>query len=398
MGKNTGKKYHVGLMEPMLPEASRVGPLRERAAELLSAASGLTARLHPIVSTQIGELVRTMNCYYSNLIEGHNTHPRDIERALAEHYSSDPVKRDLQLEAKAHIAVQDAIDTEERPFNVSVEYIQWLHAAFYQHLPEAFLTASNPDTGEILRVEPGQLRQSWVQVGRHIPPGPEELPNFMQRFSDCYTWNEHNVLDGMIAAAASHHRFLWIHPFLDGNGRVARLFSDAFLKTLGVGSCLWSVSRGLARHVDTYKAKLADADSDRRGDLDGRGQLSLQGLMNFCEFFMDTCLDQISFMDTLIQPATLLSRIEFYVAQQQHHKQLPKQAFPLLKEALLMGEFERGQAAALTGYQERQARTVLQALIEKKLLVSDSPRGKVRLSFSAETAEYWLPNLFPPGD
>lgn len=44
-----------------------------------------------------------MNCYYSNLIEGHDTHPTDIERALKNDYSNDPRKRDLQLVAKAHI-------------------------------------------------------------------------------------------------------------------------------------------------------------------------------------------------------------------------------------------------------------------------------------------------------
>ena len=51
-----------------------------------------------------------MNCYYSNLIEGHYTHPVDIERALKDEYSADPEKRDLQLEAKAHIKVQEWID------------------------------------------------------------------------------------------------------------------------------------------------------------------------------------------------------------------------------------------------------------------------------------------------
>ena len=52
-----------------------------------------------------------MNCYYSNLIEGHDTHPVDIERALKNDYSRDEKKRDLQLEAKAHIIVQQGIDT-----------------------------------------------------------------------------------------------------------------------------------------------------------------------------------------------------------------------------------------------------------------------------------------------
>jgi hypothetical protein len=47
---------------------------------------------------------------YSNLIEGRNTHPIDIERALRNDYSQDETKRDLQLEAKAHIMVQEWID------------------------------------------------------------------------------------------------------------------------------------------------------------------------------------------------------------------------------------------------------------------------------------------------
>jgi hypothetical protein len=58
----------------------------------------------------LADLVRAMNCYYSNLIEGHDTHPIDIERALKSDYSNDAKKRDLQLEAQAHIAVQKWID------------------------------------------------------------------------------------------------------------------------------------------------------------------------------------------------------------------------------------------------------------------------------------------------
>lgn len=54
----------------------------------------------------LADLVRAMNCYCSNLIEGHDTHPIDIERAMRNDYSSDPKKRKLQLEAKAYIAVQ----------------------------------------------------------------------------------------------------------------------------------------------------------------------------------------------------------------------------------------------------------------------------------------------------
>src|SRR6185437_6654834 len=58
----------------------------------------------------LADLMRAMNCYYSNLIEGHDTHPVDIERALKNDYSQDRRKRDLQIEAKAHIDVQRWID------------------------------------------------------------------------------------------------------------------------------------------------------------------------------------------------------------------------------------------------------------------------------------------------
>src|SRR5258708_40169567 len=92
-------------VEPTLPEESHAD-LEDLAFELTAAANGLAGQLNPIVRSGIGNLVRSMNCYYSNLIEGHNTLPRDIEKALAKEYSTEPRKRDLQLEAVAHIEVQ----------------------------------------------------------------------------------------------------------------------------------------------------------------------------------------------------------------------------------------------------------------------------------------------------
>jgi len=48
-----------------------------------------------------------MNCYYSNFIEGHNTHPKDIDAALQQNFSKQPERRKLQIEAVAHITVQE---------------------------------------------------------------------------------------------------------------------------------------------------------------------------------------------------------------------------------------------------------------------------------------------------
>src|SRR5579862_3983151 len=97
-------------IEPLLPGENQPD-LQDLAFELVSAASSLAGQLNIQVRDAVGELVRSMNCYYSNLIEGHNTLPRDIERALAKEYSAEPEKRNLQLEAVAHIEVQRKIDS-----------------------------------------------------------------------------------------------------------------------------------------------------------------------------------------------------------------------------------------------------------------------------------------------
>ena len=100
-------------MEPMLPEEQQKD-LEDLATDLVAKSNALTGRLHPVVRAGVGNLVRSMNCYYSNLIEGHNTLPVDIERALAGDFAQDKNKRDLQLEARAHIEVQRMIDRGRR--------------------------------------------------------------------------------------------------------------------------------------------------------------------------------------------------------------------------------------------------------------------------------------------
>ena len=70
----------IGLMEPMLISESggRRSPLADLALEVAEKSSGFRASLPDAVVRALSDLVRSMNCYYSNLIEGHDTHPIDI--------------------------------------------------------------------------------------------------------------------------------------------------------------------------------------------------------------------------------------------------------------------------------------------------------------------------------
>src|SRR6266849_5559554 len=297
------RRESTDLMEPLLiGETSRHrGPLTDLAVELAQKAAGFRRSLPKSLVTSLADLVRAMNYYYSNLIEGHDTHPVDIERALKNDYSNDPRKRDLQLEAKAHITVQNWIDGGGlRGHAVTSDGIREIHRRFCELLPEELLRVEDPETKERVKVVPGELRRRDVKVGTHIPVSPGAVPRFLTRFEEVY--GHLNRTDSILGAATGHHRLLWIHPFLDGNGRVARLMSHAMLlDTLDTGG-IWSVARGFARNVAAYKGHLAECDLQRRNDLDGRGNLSEEALISFTRFFLETCLDQVSFMEEIVRP------------------------------------------------------------------------------------------------
>jgi len=386
----------TGLMEPMLPSEGNPR-LENLAVDLVAKASGLASQLPIVVRRSVGDLVRSMNCYYSNLIEGHDTHPSDIDRALGKDYSSNPKKRMLQLEAIAHIEVQYLIDhgKDIKADVTSIEYIKWLHDEFCKRLPEELLWIKNPDTEKPIHVDPGEFRTGSVAVGRHIPPGSQFLSDFLMRFQDAYATHKLSRVGQVISLGASHHRLLWIHPFYDGNGRVTRLMSHAALRRYGIGNSLWSVARGLARNVQRYRELLEAADEPRRGDLDGRGTLSEQALVNFCEFFLTTCIDQVEFMASLLEPTELIRRIQIYVEEEVRGNRLSKGSFPLLRETLISGEVSRGRAAELTGYGERMARMVVSELLKKGLLKSASARGPLTLAFPIDVVERWFPLLYP---
>jgi Fic family protein len=386
---------NISAMEPLLPEDRQ--DIEDLATDLVAKAGALAARLHPVMRASVGDLVRNMNCYYSNLIEGHHTLPIDIDRALNDEFSKEPERRNLQLEARAHIEVQRMIDRGEAPSPVvSVDFIVWTHRNFCERLPQELLVVVSPTTQARIKVVPGELRKDHVIVGRHVPPAPDDVSVFLRRFAEGYGSAHLSRLRRIIGVAASHHRLAWIHPFLDGNGRVSRLFSHAWLRELDVGSELWAVSRGLARRVVDYKAHLQAADEPRRGDLDGRGNLTMAGLVDFCKFFLTTCVDQVDFMAGLLEPDDLLRRMEIWTEEETRARRLPKGAWPLLREAVMAGEYARGRAPALTGYEERQARTVLNSLIEKGYLASPTTRSPVRLGLPATVVDRWFPRLYQP--
>jgi len=387
---------NIALMQPMkIAEGSpRLAPLQDLAVDLATKAAAFRSSLPSEVRAALAELVRAMNCYYSNLIEGHDTHPIDIERALNDEFSEDPEQRDLQLEAKAHIFVQKWIDEGGLEGRAHTRAgLTETHERFCSHLPDELLWVEMPKTGELVRVEPGQLRKHDVRVGRHVAISPGAVPRFLDNFE--WSYGRLGKSDSIIAIAAAHHRFAWIHPFLDGNGRVARLMSHAMvLDTLDTGG-VWSIARGLARTVEDYKRHLANCDLSRRNDLDGRGNLSEEELASFTNYFLKTCIDQVDFMESLVEPGRLRVRIRRWVAEEAELGNLPTKAINILEAVLYRGELPRADLEAVVGTGGRQARRIASALLDIGVLVSESTRAPLRIAFPATLATSWMPGLFP---
>jgi len=369
-------------------------------AELVASSTTLATRLHPATGASLANLVRIMNCYYSNLIEGHHTRPHDIELSLADDLPHDEQRPDLQIEAAAHVRVQRLIDEKyhcrETFEPTSVEFILWLHREFYRSATPNMLTLqSQSRTIRMIAGEFRQMPEHDIVVGRHLPPSSQNIPRFMAYFASQYDFSRLRQGGKLIAMAAAHHRFNYIHPFSDGNGRVSRLMSHAMGLRAEIGAHgLWSISRGLARGLEDrgeYKRMMDAADDPRQDDLDGRGNLSRRRLEAFIEWFLRVSLDQVTFMTSLFDLNGLAKRLRRLVALD---PQLHEKSAAILEEVLRHGELPRGRAAAVTGLKERASRSVVAALIERGLVTSATPKSPLVLHFSTCDSADLFPRLF----
>jgi len=380
----------VACMEPMLigEQSPRKGEVVDLAVRLLERSKTLGAEVPKGLRRPLAGVVRAMNSYYSNKIEGHITLPIDIERALKHELSDDSEKRTRQREAQAHIAVQSWLEGGDIAFSEITEEttLRRVHNQFFSQLPEELHWSTDAETQEMWRITPGEYRQRYIRVGRHRAISPGAVPRFMKAFADKY--RKLGPTDRILAVPAAHHRLLWIHPFLDGNGRVARLMSDIMLRSAVDGDGWWSVSRGLSREEATYKGLLDACDQERRGDRDGRGNLSEECLINFTAFFLKVALDQVEYMHGLLQPRRLEARVERLVDEEIKVADLISLTGKMALHLLLYGDEDAGRLNAIAGDEAAGA-----AAIEHLISIGLIELREDKLGIALPTA--LLPRLLP---
>ena len=383
--------------EPLLPSALKQEPLLALAHDLSRAAGALTSQPAP---AELRTLLRAMNSYYTHRIEGQHTRPLELEQALRQDFSHNADLAARQRLALAHMETEVELEARYAGDDgaralYSLAAVQDIHRALFARLREA-----DRRTPEGQALVPGDLRSGQVGVGRHVAPEAASVPAFVERWAAVYGGARRGEA-ALVALAAAHQRLGWIHPFADGNGRAMRLHTHTLLGALGLTGGLWSPLRGFARNVDRYDALLAAADEPRRGDLDGRGNLSEQALVDWIAYVLETGLDQVRFMAGMLKLATMEQRLAAcLVFEQQTLKSgVRLEALRPLHYLFLSGtELERGEFKRMTGLGERTAVSLLGALLRRGLLRSDSPQGKVRFGMPIHALRFYFPALWPEAE
>ena len=390
--------------EPLLPAEAQMGALLERASDLTRAAHALGGSAMAAANQELRQLLRSMNSYYTNRIEGEHTRPSDIEKALHDDFSAEPDLARKQRLAVAHIRTEQhceealgALPSADEAVKhlYSDAALSWLHRELFQGLPADDLRLSD---GSFMSA--GEVRTRGVAVGKHEAPTPASLPAFIARWCDFYGGVRRGEA-AIVAAAASHHRLTWMHPFMDGNGRVSRLHTHLLLHSMGLTRGLWSPLRGFARSEDRFKSLLAAADEHHRGDLDGRGNLSQAALVDWIHYVLDVCIDQIEFMSKMLDIPGMKDRIAAALAFEEHSQRSGVRVEALRPLHYLFAaeaELPRAEFKAMTLLGDRVATETISALCREGFLVSDSPYGKLRFGIPPRALRFYFPALWPEAE
>jgi Fic family protein len=372
----------------------------------LARESGLTPALPEQTLRAVRDVMRLAEAHYSLSIDGHRVHPAHIEEAVRGELNPDATVRGLQREAVAYLKAERFVAAriaDEPQLDLSAAAsLKVVHWELYARVPEEFRWIEEPGPPCVkLRIVAGELRAHATSTRQQLVDA-EMVEEMLGCFRGLYELNRLSPVERIIAAAGAHHRLLWIRPFTGGNGRVARLYTASFLQRAGINGALlgvWSMSRGLARARDRYRVLLRAADQRHRNDLEGRDLLSPRALADFTRFFLETCREEIAFMRQALRADTLMQRINHYVGLRSTGLapggQLHPESASLLRDVAIRGEVPRGDAARITGMAISEARKVLSALVKERLLVSNSPKGPVRIGLPSHAVPFLIPDLYP---
>ncbi len=235
---------------------------------------------NPKVFFQLKHIFHTLESIGSARIEGNNTTIAEfIETKLFEAKTVPSGIREIQNIEKAMSFIEDTV--KDYPIN----------RAFISELHKMIVDGLSPD--EEGDTTAGEYRKHNVKIAKsdHIPPDWIKVEDFMNELIEFLNHDDSPKYD-LLKVAIAHHRFVWIHPFGNGNGRTVRLFTYAMMIRLG-----FNVSKGrilnpaavFCSDRNTYYQKLSEADAGTES-----------GILSWCKYVLKGLKDEIEKIDKLL--------------------------------------------------------------------------------------------------
>ncbi len=390
-------------IKPFIPsnELPEDQDIEGKLLKVLTLDAALNASFPEPMRNAMERVLFLVNSYYSNKIEGNPTLPMDLVDPPHQAPTEDSNQNLQEINRNMEVQVKEAYSMVDESAITTKEFISNLHEEFFKGLPDSALLTEPNSEGVREQIVPGHFRVRDVKVGIHVPIDHTMINSFMEWFRLSYRPSYVHGLNKLLAAAASHHRLVWCHPFLDGNGRVCRMFTDLYMRQSGVvGYGLWSMSRGFARDTQNYYRMLQKADMPRQGDYDGTGELSDKGLLNFTNYFLETAVDQLEFFTSLFETKGLRSRIKQYFDARSKGVSLHPnaQGLPALRieaKIVFMHLFDEGPSTQAelrdeTGLSKHVLSECLAQMKAEELVIAPH-KQPVCLSLNREC----IPSLFP---
>ncbi len=310
---------------------------------------------HPKVFFQLKHIFHTLESIGSARIEGNNTTLAEyIETKLEEPKNAPAGIREIQNIEKAMAFIEENV----KDYPINRAFLSEMHKMIVDGLPV-------PPAGEGDHT-PGDYRKVNLKItgSKHLPPEWLRVEDLMRELVD-FIDQEHGPKYDLLKAAIAHHRFVWIHPFGNGNGRTVRLFTYAMLVKTGfnvnVGRIINPTAVFCSSRNDYYNM-LSEADKGTDEGMLTWAEYVLKGLKEEIEK-IDKLLDY-SFLRKEILVPTINHSLERKYITDVESRILKKVVDNQVVQAGDVKEFFAGKADAEVSRQIRK-------LIDKKMLVPE---------------------------
>lgn len=343
--------YHLKLIEPAFGSA-----LTDLVIELdYLRKKPLGGSTHPKVFFQLKHIFHTLESIGSARIEGNNTTIAEyIETKLSKPENVPSGIKEIQNIEKA----MEFIEEHVKNYPINRAFVSEMHKMIVDGLVP-------PPNGEGDHT-PGDYRKINLKINKsaHQPPEWVRVEEYMSELLD-FIGKEDSPKYDLLKAAIAHHRFVWIHPFGNGNGRTVRLFTYAMLVKTGfnvnVGRIINPTAVFCSNRNDYYNnLSLADTGTDK-------------GILNWSEYVLKGLKEEIEKIDKLsdyeflrkeILHPTIIHSLERKYITDVEAKILKRVVDKQVIQASDVKEFFVGKVDAEVSRQIRK-------LIDKKMLVPE---------------------------